>query len=214
MAESVTPRDNPWLSIPLEDYEQHMALPQIGQAQMLADELERAVSMHSPTSVAVIGCAGGNGFDRLAPMRVGRIVGIDINPAYVETARRRHAAHIDGLELYVADIQAPVPHCAPVELIYAALVLEYVDVERAMVAFRRLCLPKGRLLVVLQVADPKLEAVSQSPFSSLQLLGPSMHLREEAEIAHCATSAGFNLETSRLVTLPSAKAFRVMAFRN
>ena len=29
--------DNPWLTIPLADYEAHMALPQVGQAQLLAD---------------------------------------------------------------------------------------------------------------------------------------------------------------------------------
>ena len=28
---------NPWLSIPLEDYEGHMSLPAVGQAQMLAE---------------------------------------------------------------------------------------------------------------------------------------------------------------------------------
>jgi hypothetical protein len=30
---------NPWLEIPLEDYEGHMALPSIGQAQFLANVL-------------------------------------------------------------------------------------------------------------------------------------------------------------------------------
>ena len=29
---------NPWLTIPLADYEAHMALPQVGQAQLLAPE--------------------------------------------------------------------------------------------------------------------------------------------------------------------------------
>lgn len=212
MTEGVAECDSPWHLIPLEDYEQHMALPQIGQAQMLADELARAVSRHSPNSVAVIGCAGGNGFDRLATMKVERIVGIDINPAYVETARRRHAADIAGLELYVADIQSAVAPCRPVELIYAALVLEYVDVKQAMAAFRRLCLPHGVIVAVLQVVDPTLDAVSKSSFRSLELLGPVMRLLDEADVANCATSAGFTLEASRRVTLPSAKAFRVMDF--
>jgi hypothetical protein len=31
---------NPWLAIPLADYEGQMALPEIGQAQMLADAVE------------------------------------------------------------------------------------------------------------------------------------------------------------------------------
>jgi spermidine synthase len=86
-----------------------MELPQIGQAEMLADELASAVRQHSPASVAIIGCSGGNGFDRLDTSGVERIVGIDINPDYVETARRRYAKRFHGLELYVADIQDAVP---------------------------------------------------------------------------------------------------------
>ena len=56
---------SPWLDIPLADYEGHMALPEIAQARMLADELESAVRQHAPSSVAIIGCSGGNGFVRL-----------------------------------------------------------------------------------------------------------------------------------------------------
>jgi hypothetical protein len=49
---------SPWLDIPLAEYEGHMALPEIAQARMLADELESAVRQHAPSSVAIIGCSG------------------------------------------------------------------------------------------------------------------------------------------------------------
>jgi len=38
---------SPWLEIPLADYEGHMALPEIAQARMLADELESAVRVQA-----------------------------------------------------------------------------------------------------------------------------------------------------------------------
>src|SRR5262249_60930161 len=116
-----------WLSIPLAEYEWHMALPEIGQAEMLAGELEFAVRQYSPKSVAVIGCAGGNGLDRLVESGIERIVGIDINPAYVETVRRRFRSRIPGLELHVADIQSMLRPIAPLDLVFAALLLESVD---------------------------------------------------------------------------------------
>ena len=47
-----------WLTIPLEDYEAHMALPAVGQAQMLAEQLAILIERHAPASVAVMGCAG------------------------------------------------------------------------------------------------------------------------------------------------------------
>jgi len=59
------PGRNPWLDIPLQDYERYMSLPEIGQAQMLADQFELLIKRHSPASVALIGCAGGNGLERL-----------------------------------------------------------------------------------------------------------------------------------------------------
>ncbi|HEX8756854.1 MAG TPA: class I SAM-dependent methyltransferase [Steroidobacteraceae bacterium] len=99
--------DNPWLTIPIEDYEAHMALPGIGQAQMLAEELARAASQISARSVAVVGCSGGNGLATL-PASVRRIVAIDINPAYVEALRGRFDGCSAALELFVADIQTPV----------------------------------------------------------------------------------------------------------
>jgi hypothetical protein len=35
---------NPWLDIPLADYEGHMALPAIGQSRLIADQLDTLVS--------------------------------------------------------------------------------------------------------------------------------------------------------------------------
>ena len=37
--------NNPWLTIPLEDYESHMALPDVGQAKMLANEFEELLNL-------------------------------------------------------------------------------------------------------------------------------------------------------------------------
>ena len=38
---------NPWLDIPLADYEAHMALPSIGQSRLIADQSEALVSPDS-----------------------------------------------------------------------------------------------------------------------------------------------------------------------
>jgi hypothetical protein len=48
MGQAATDRDsksamsNPWLNIPLADYEGHMSLPAVGQAQMIAEQFARA----------------------------------------------------------------------------------------------------------------------------------------------------------------------------
>lgn len=115
---------SPWLDIPLADYEGHMALPEIAQARMLADELEIAVRQHTPSSVAIIGCSGGNGFERLIGTTVERVVGLDINPTYVAAAQARFGTRMPKLALYVADIQDSLPNIMPVDMIFAGLIFE------------------------------------------------------------------------------------------
>lgn len=66
-----------------------MSLPSVGQARMLADQLALLIERHTPSSVAIIGCAGGNGLDRIDSSRVERIVAVDINPEYIAAAELR-----------------------------------------------------------------------------------------------------------------------------
>jgi hypothetical protein len=58
---------NPWLDIPLSDYEAHIALPGVAQTQLLADILAGQLQSLQPTSLAVLGCAGGTASNGLTP---------------------------------------------------------------------------------------------------------------------------------------------------
>lgn len=115
---------NPWLEIPLEDYEAHMALPNVGQAPLLAGLLAGAVYRYEPHSLAILGCSGGNGLERILDTQVQRIVGIDINPDYVERTRLRFSNRMPGLELFVGDLQKDEFDFEPVELVFAGLFFE------------------------------------------------------------------------------------------
>jgi hypothetical protein len=203
---------DPWLLIPLGDYERHMSLPGVAQAQMLSAELAAAVRAHAPRSVAVAGCAGGNGFEALTAGQLQRIVGIDINPDYVAAARARFGSGLPGLELYVADITSALARVAPVDLVFAGLLLEYVDVTKALKTLRELCSPAGCIVVVLQLPSGDLPAVSPSPFASLRALSASMRLRDPADVAAAARAAGLARQSERILALPSGKRFAVLTF--
>lgn len=203
---------NPWLDIPLDDYEAHMAQPAIAQAALIADQLNILIETHAPSSVAIIGCAGGNGFDRLIDGRVDRVAGIDINPRYIEEARQRYAGRMPGLTLLVGDIQSAGQLFEPVDLIYAALVLEYVDVARAMSALRLHCKPGGILAVLVQLPHKDLPQVSPSPYASLRSLEPAMHLVSAADLHGSATVAGFTLQSSKTVESAGGKVFMVATY--
>jgi hypothetical protein len=203
---------SPWLDIPLADYEGHMGLPGIGQSEMLATQFSQLLTQWTPAAAAVIGCAGGNGFDRVRVAVTKRLVGIDINPLYIRELAYRYAATIPGLELYVRDIQEPVDGIAPVDLIYAALVLEYVDPVPVLHNLGSLCCPSGVLATVLQLPSDKVSPVSESPFASLNELAPALHLLSPDTLTNCATASGFVLESSRKIVLSSGKEFALQLF--
>jgi ubiquinone/menaquinone biosynthesis C-methylase UbiE len=190
-----------------------MALPSIGQARLIADQLEGLVRSFCPHSIGIIGCAGGNGLDRLAGTSVTRIVGVDLNPEYIEQTRRRYQGRFPGLELYVADIQAAVSHFEPVDLLFVALVLEYVDLERTITALWRHCKNDGVLAVIAQLPHETMKEVSPSPYTTLNRLAPVMRLLSPQELQLRAGQAGFRLEHSSTILSPGGKGFSVDTFR-
>lgn len=204
---------NPWLTIPLEDYEGHMALPDVGQAKMLVNEFEELLKTYTPTSVALIGCAGGNGFEEAAKAGVTRLVGLDINPSYISDAEARHAGRMTGLELYCADIEGDVLELPPVDLVYGALVFEYVDVAKALKNLRGICLPGGLLATLLQLPKEGAASVSPSPFVTLKELGSIMRLVPPDDLRKVAEELGFSFLSQKLITLESGKQFSLQLFK-
>ena len=190
-----------------------MSLPAIGQAQMLADQLALLIERERPTSIAIVGCAGGNGLDRIEPGQMERIVAVDINPTYIKAVRIRHTRRLAHLELYCDDIQSTSLQFKPVDMIYAALLFEYVDVGVALASLQRHCRPGGLLATLIQLAHRDHDVVSPSPYKSLNLLASVMKLIAPAELARLAVATGFTVAERELIELPSGKQFSLQTFR-
>jgi SAM-dependent methyltransferase len=203
---------NPWKEIPLSDYEGHMTLPNVGQSSMLSDEFENLLKTYRPKSVAVIGCAGGNGFDEALQAGVERIVGIDINHDYLDEAKSRYEGKFSELEIYCANIEDDLPDIRPVDMIYAALVFEYVDVKKTLSSLKKICKKDGVLAILLQLPKEGLSNVSPSPFTSLGQLASIMRLVPPGEIHESAKDIGFSLESVKTITLKSQKEFSLQVY--
>ncbi|WP_237073040.1 class I SAM-dependent methyltransferase [Prosthecochloris sp. CIB 2401] len=188
-----------------------MSLPTVDQAVMTATELSRVLSQFTPESVAVIGCAGGNGFDAI-PASTKRVVGVDINHSYIARAAERYEQRIPGLEFHVADVQSDHLPFEPVELIYASLVLEYVSLPESLDNLARVCLPGGRLVTLLQQPSTTMTALTPSPYNTIQSLNKIMRLVPSSECAGYAASAGFTLESEKSLTIKSGKSFLVQVY--
>jgi SAM-dependent methyltransferase len=203
---------NPWLDIPLDDYEAHMALPYVGQAPLLRGLFEDALARREPRSVALLGCAGGNGLD-CTPESVARIVAIDINAAYIERARERHGARLGAgrIEFYVGDVEATPLALEPVDLVFAGLLFEYVDARATLINTRRMLVPGGTLVAVLQLPGETAE-VTPSPYTSLAALSPAMKLVPPRRLQSLAEETGYRLLDEHAVEATGGKRFRVQEF--
>jgi len=208
--ESVTPQrggTNPWLSIPASDYEAHMRSPAVRQLQFLSDVFRRLLVTYRPSSIAVLGCATGNGFEHLRSCPAQRVVGIDINPRYLDALRDLYQGEVGGLELVCSDIASCELAPASVDLVSCALFLEYVDPAVVVEKASRWLTPAGVLAVVIQLPSAGRGMVTATPFASLKRLESIMRLVDPQEFRVLAERHGLRLASSRTVRLETGKEF-------
>ena len=167
---------NPWLSIPACDYEGHMNSETVGQLPVLSSIFENALRDVPSKSLAVLGCGAGNGFDHIDPQRTEKVVGIDINPEYLSILRDSYGSKLRMLELICSDLDMFAYQDNSFDLIYAALIFEYVDFAKILKRVSRWLVMKGTLVTVLQLPSPQVKMISETPYSSLKSLEPLMHL--------------------------------------
>jgi ubiquinone/menaquinone biosynthesis C-methylase UbiE len=209
MTQSIGPGEpsNPWLEIPPGDYEGHMGSPPVGQLQLLNRLFKRVLTETRPEAVAVLGCTTGNGFEHFAPTITQSILGVDINPSYLQITWERYPDLQGRLELKCADLQTDCFGGRQFDLVHAALVFEYVDAEVVLAHIYRALKVQGKLSVILQMPNRGLPAVSHTPYKSLEKLAPVMHLFERQQFADLARQAGFTETKGEMITLPSGKEF-------
>ena len=204
---------NPWLQIPASDYEDHMSLPEVAQAQALNKLMASALIEYTPASIAVIGCTTGNGFEHIDTTHTRRVVGVDINPAYLAMLEKKFAGRIPSLELVEADVAAPDFQISPVSMVFAGLVFEYVDVADALHNLYRSMLCGAILLAVLQLPSSESSPVTATRYKSLERLAPIMNLVSPSKFSDTCSSVGLQQIKTDTIPLKKGKAFFVGFFR-
>jgi SAM-dependent methyltransferase len=171
---------NPWLKIPHDDYEAHMSDPNVQQLYALSKIFNYVLEKYSPQSIAVLGCAGGNGFEHLVNRKFNRVVGIDINPDYLNICENRFSSSIPNLELICSDLTNLELDPELFDLIHAALIFEYIDVEIVLKKISNWLKPKGVLAIVFQITGEISAPVSETKFKSLKLLSDKIVIVDAA----------------------------------
>jgi SAM-dependent methyltransferase len=161
----------------------------------------------------VIGCTTGNGFEHIDHTHTHRVVGVDINAAYLAVLKTRFADRIPRLELIEADITAPDFEFDPVSMVFAALVFEYLNVAVALCKITRCLAPGGILVAVLQLPSPESTPVTATRYRSLELLAPIMNLISPSEFSRMCNSLGLQQIKTNVIPLQKGKAFFVGFYR-
>jgi SAM-dependent methyltransferase len=203
---------SPWLNIPLADYEGHMRSAGVQQSDALSDLFANALTWCRPESVAILGIAGGNGLERIDGDITRRIVGLDVNPTYLEAVRRRFPA-ARSLELHCVDLAEETAEQEPVQLVHAALVFEHAGVGRCLENALSLVAPGGALSIVLQLPSPSEANVGVSRFPSIQSLGSHFVLVDPSWIVEELERYEFRLIKQSKKPLNAGKEFWMGVFR-
>lgn len=197
---------NPWLTVPLSDYEQHMSSAEVRQLGVLSDLFAEAIGRCRPLSLAVLGIAGGNGLDRIDSTITTRVVGLDLNPLYLDAVRTRYA-HLSGLGLHCFDLSKDRVELKPVQLVHAALVFEHAGVDCCLQNALSMVVPGGNLSVVLQLPAKSGQNIGATRFSSMQNLRSHFTLVSPAWLQESLADRGFRLTHQTTRTLPAGKGF-------
>lgn len=121
--------NNPWESIDLSDYENHMSLDNVGQLRALNALMRKQLFSHKVKSAMILGVAGGNGLEHIKSGDLEKVYGVDINRKYLAECEKRFPSLSGVLETIRADLlddDLDLPHS---ELLIADLVIEYIGYE-------------------------------------------------------------------------------------
>jgi hypothetical protein len=197
---------NPWLTVPLADYEGHMRSAEIQQLGGLSDLFAEAVARCRPASIAVLGIAGGNGLDHIDATVTKRIVGLDVNASYLDAVRQRYS-FLCGLELYCIDLAEQIIDLQPVQLVHAALVFEHAGTGRCLENALSLVGPGGTLSVVLQLPSEIEQGVGTSGFPSIQNLKCHFSLIDPIWLSETLETRNLRLMHETRRPVPAGKEF-------
>lgn len=121
--------DNPWKSIELSDYENHMKLDSVMQLQVLNQMMKNQLDTYSVDNVMILGIAGGNGLEHINREKYSIVYGVDINPQYLQEVGKRYK-NLDGtLKCLCVDLLTEVTKLPTADLIIANLLIEYIGYD-------------------------------------------------------------------------------------
>lgn len=200
---------NPWLRIPASDYEGHMSSLKVAQQSFLAQTFKESLESHDSSTIALLGCATGNGLEHVNRGVTRRVTAVDINPEYLDILRQRYEGTVPGLEVVEADLETCTIGKQAYSLIFAGLVFEYLEPKKLLPPIAGRLQAGGAMVSVLQLPAKHENMISETSYASLKKLESIMKLIPPEELKFMATGVGLLEIEAEIVTLKSGKSFYI-----
>jgi hypothetical protein len=202
---------NPWLRIPLEDYERHMSHHLVGQSVLLNSLTKKYLNEIKPERAVFLGIAGGNGLEHIDINITKSVIGIDINPDYLNTAFKRYNHTIASLQLMNLDIIKNSESICKADFIWAALVLEYTGIEKALEFCTNNIRKDGHLVISIQSNNNK-QSVSPTGIESIKKVGEIFSIVSPEMLLSKTAEKGYRLIGKEENDLPNGKSIITFHF--
>lgn len=202
---------NPWLNIPLEDYERHMSHHLVGQSTLLNSLTKKYLDEIKPETVVFLGIAGGNGLEHIDKKITQSVIGIDINQDYLNTAFKRYKHTIPTLQLMNLDIVKNTESICKADFVWAALVLEYTGIDKVLEFCTNNLRKDGHLVVSIQSNNNK-QSVSPTGIESVKKAGEIFSIVDPEKLLGKAAETGYRLIGKEENVLPNGKSIITFHF--
>ena len=204
--------ENVWNKIPLEDYELHMQHESVGQLHLLNNLTKKYLEKLSPKTVVFLGIAGGNGLEHIDNSVTDQVFGIDINQNYLDETKKRFKDRIPNLHLINIDISSEkTEEITKANLIWAALIFEYVEIDTCFKFINSIILENGYLIVTIQ-ENNGVSSVSQTGIETIKSAGQIFKLISENDLVSSANKFGFCKIDFEENILPNGKSLKTYTF--
>ena len=202
---------HPWTQIPLPDYEKHMTHETVGQLQLLSQLTKEKLKHYTPHAFAILGICGGNGLEHVDNTVTSLVYGVDINADYLRACKERFGRKIPHLKLIECDInKKPLPRF-DANLVWAALIFEYIDMDKGLSEIHKNLKQNGSLIAIIQKNNGEV-SVSPTGVETIKKASDVFNVVDETLLIEKAKKIGL-IEKSRAEHfLPNGKSFVCIDF--
>ena len=202
---------NPWESIVLSDYENHMSLDSVGQLQALNQMMKRQLNQYDIHSAMILGIAGGNGLEHVDKEKLNKVYGVDINAEYLNATEKRYEELAGTLECLCIDLINEMEKLPKADMLIANLLIEYIGYE-CFQKVVRIISPRYISCIIQINVDTSF--VSESPYIHVFDGLESIHYQiTEQELQNSMNGIDYQLIQKLEYQLPNGKKLVQLDFR-